>query len=180
MGGQDTDSVTRAEMQGQLRRSFAMRAAFYAETFAVLKDRFGREEAMALTTQMTRRMGEKMGAAYAKHGPSDLEGLKTSFLNGIIEGEALFSPVVMQCDSTALCIDFHRCPLKEAWQAQGFDDEDLKDLCIIAGAIDVGLFEAAGFTFAGETWKPGESGCCKLKVLPGPDLPGPKLSTSKT
>jgi hypothetical protein len=170
MSEQQTSSVSRGDMQGLLRRSFAMRAAFYAETFSVLKERFGRDEAMALTMQMTRRMGEKMGVAYAAHGPSDLAGLKDSFLAGIIEGDALFAPEVIQCDSEALCINFHRCPLKEAWQAQGYGDADLKDLCILAGAIDGGLFEAAGFTFAGETWQPGESGCCKLKVLPGPKV----------
>jgi L-2-amino-thiazoline-4-carboxylic acid hydrolase len=162
------DRVAREEMQGLLRRSFAMRAAFYAETYDVLRERFGRDEAMALCMAMTRRMGEKMGAAYAKHGPADLEGLKDSFLGGIIEGEALFAPEVVRADHEALCINFHRCPLKEAWQAQGRDDAELTDLCVIAGAIDGGLFEAAGFTFAGETWRPGESGCCKLKVLPGP------------
>lgn len=162
------DQVPVSEMQEQLRRSFAMRAAFYAETFAVLKAEFGHDEAMRLCKVMTRRMGEKMGKAYAKHGPSDLKGLKESFLAGIIEGEALFAPEVVRVDDTALCINFHRCPLKEAWQAQGYEGETLKDLCIIAGAIDGGLFEAAGFTFAGETWQPGETGCCKLKVLPGP------------
>lgn len=161
-------TVPISEMQNLLRRSFAMRAAFYAETFAVLRDKFGREEAMALCMQMTRRMGEKMGKAYAKHGPSDIKGLKESFLNGIIEGAALFAPEVTRCDDEALCIHFHRCPLKEAWQAQGHDDASLRDLCVIAGAIDGGLFEAAGFTFAGTTWEPGEAGCCKLKVLPGP------------
>lgn len=161
-------TVPASEMQELLRRSFAMRAAFYAETYAVLRDRFGREEAMTLCMQMTRRMGEKMGANYAKHGPADIKGLKDSFLNGIIEGEALFSPEVIRCDDEALCINFHRCPLKEAWEAQGHEGDALKDLCVIAGAIDGGLFEAAGFTFAGTTWQPGETGCCKLKVLPGP------------
>ncbi len=155
------------EMQHQLRRSFAMRAAFYAETFAVLSAEFGREEAMRLCQQMTRQMGEKMGVAYAKHGPSDLKGLKDSFLAGIIEGEALFSPEVTRCDDTELCIHFHRCPLKEAWEQQGHSGAALRDLCIIAGAIDGGLFEAAGFTFAGATWTPGESGCCRLRILPG-------------
>jgi hypothetical protein len=163
-----SDTVQRVEMQALLRRSFAMRAAFYAETYDVLRERFGREEAMRLCMVMTRRMGEKMGKAYAAHGPADLEGLKDSFLGGIIEGGALFSPEVIRCDASELCINFHRCPLKEAWQVQGRNDADLQDLCVIAGAIDGGLFEAAGFTFAGETWQPGESGCCKLKVLPGP------------
>ena len=163
-----TETVPVETMQTLLRRSFAMRAAFYAETFDVLRERFGRDEAMALMTVMTRRMGEKMGRAYAAHGPADLEGLKDSFLGGIIEGPALFAPEVKRCDAQELAIDFHRCPLKEAWQAAGRTDEDLKDLCIIAGAIDGGLFEAAGFTFAGTTWQPGEAGCCHLRVLPGP------------
>jgi L-2-amino-thiazoline-4-carboxylic acid hydrolase len=161
-------TVPITEMQQLLRRSFAMRAAFYAETFAVLTAELGRDEAMRLCQQMTRRMGEKMGAAYAKHGPSDLKGLKDSFLNGIIEGEALFAPEVTRCDDKELCIHFHRCPLKEAWEQQGHAGASLQDLCVIAGAIDGGLFEAAGFTFAGETWKPGDEGCCRLRVLPGP------------
>lgn len=161
-------TVSAAEMQDLLRRSFAMRAAFYAETFDVLKDKFGREEALALCKEMTRRMGEKMGANYAKFGPADIEGLKNGFLAGIIEGEALFAPEVTRCDAEELRIHFHRCPLKEAWEAQGRNGEDLADLCTIAGAIDGGLFEAAGFTFAGDTWKPGDTGCCRLRVLPGP------------
>jgi L-2-amino-thiazoline-4-carboxylic acid hydrolase len=160
-------TVPVADMQQLLRRSFAMRAAFYAETFAVLTVEFGRDEAMRLCMKMTRCMGEKMGTAYASHGPADLKGLKDSFLGGIIEGEALFAPEVIRCDDEALCINFHRCPLKEAWESQGHAGEHLKDLCVIAGAIDGGLFEAAGFTFAGETWQPGDSGCCRLKVLPG-------------
>ncbi|MBL8590376.1 MAG: L-2-amino-thiazoline-4-carboxylic acid hydrolase [Methylobacteriaceae bacterium] len=155
-------------MQELLRRSFAMRAAFYAETYDVLRETFGRDEALRLCKQMTRRMGEKMGAAYAAHGPADIEGLKTAFLSGIIEGEALFAPELVRCDAKGLAIDFHRCPLKEAWVAQGRDDAWLEDMCEIAGAIDGGLFEAAGFVFAGETWKPGQNGCCKLRVLPGP------------
>ncbi len=161
-------TVAATDMQHLLRRSFAMRAAFYAETFDVLKAEFGREKAMELCMTMTRRMGEKMGGAYAKHGPADLAGLKDAFLCGIIEGEALFSPEVVRCDHDALEINFHRCPLKEAWEDQGRAGADLEDLCVIAGAIDGGLFETAGFTFAGETWRQGQQGCCRLKVLPGP------------
>lgn len=170
--GNESKTVPVETMQGLLRRSFAMRAAFYAETYDVLREKFGREEAMRLCIEMTRRMGEKMGAAYAQHGPADLAGLKDSFLGGIIEGEALFAPELKRCDAELLAIDFHRCPLKEAWVAAGRNDADLEDLCVIAGAIDGGLFETAGFAFAGETWKPGESGCCKLRVLPGPPRRG--------
>lgn len=163
-----TATVPVEHMQTQLRRSFAMRAAFYAETFDVLTERLGREKAMELMLEMTRRMGEKMGRGLAGYGPADLAGLRDGFLGGIIEGEALFAPEVVRCDAEMLAIDFHRCPLKEAWVAAGRSEADLKDLCLIAGAIDGGLFEAAGFTFAGTTWQPGESGCCHLRVLPGP------------
>jgi hypothetical protein len=51
---------------------------------------------------------------------------------------------------------------------QGRNGAELEDLCVIAGAIDGGLFETAGFTFAGDTWRQGQQGCCRLKVLPGP------------
>lgn len=161
-------TVAASDMQHLLRRSFAMRAAFYAETFDVLKAEFGRDKALELCMTMTRRMGEKMGSAYAVHGPADLAALKEAFLGGIIEGEALFSPEVIRCDHDALEINFHRCPLKEAWEDQGRNGSELEDLCVIAGAIDGGLFETAGFTFAGETWRQGQQGCCRLKVLPGP------------
>ena len=53
----------------------------------------------------------------------------------------------------------------------GRSEADLEHLCQFAGAIDAGLFTAAGFSFAGETWKPGEPGCCRLRVRPGPAAP---------
>jgi len=37
-------------------------------------------------------------------------------------------------------------------------------LCRIAGAVDKGLFEGAGFAFRNRTWKPGAKGCCFLSI----------------
>lgn len=150
-----------------LRRAFAMRAAAYAYMFDTLREELGEEKALELGMKATRRMGEDMGRNFKDYGPGDLNGLKDAFLGGIIEGERMFSPEVRRCDGEELEIYFHRCPLKEAWQEMGRSDEDVRKLCRMAGAIDTGLFTAAGFTFAGETWKPGESGCCRLRVLPG-------------
>lgn len=163
----DRQSIPVEEARALLRRSFAMRAQAYAHMFDVLREEFGAERALELTMRATRRMGEKMGEAFEEHGPRDLAGLKNAFLSGIIEGEALFSPEVVVCDDERLEIYFHRCPLKEAWVQMGRGDEDVEMLCRMAGAIDGGLFTRAGFTFAGDTWKPGEHGCCRLKVLPG-------------
>lgn len=161
------DTIKKDEARALLRRSFAMRAHAYAHMFDVLREEFGTERALELTMRATRRMGETMGKAFEAYGPGDLEGLKNAFLSGIIEGEALFGPQVLRCDDERLEIQFHRCPLKEAWVEMGRNDEDVELLCRMAGAIDGGLFTRAGFTFCGDTWKPGEDGCCRLKVLPG-------------
>ncbi len=71
----------------------------------------------------------------------------------------------------ALDIKFHACPLKEAWQAAGLPEERIATLCRIAGVVDNGTFEAAGFAFSAETWQPGEDGCCFLHVRPGKPRP---------
>lgn len=155
------------ETRTLLRRSFAMRAEAYAHMFDVLRERFGTEQALDIAMEATRRMGTAMGAKLARHGPADLAGLRDAFLGGIIDREGMFAPEVRRCDAQELEIKFHRCPLKEAWDAAGRSPEDVQLLCRMAGAIDRGLFEAAGFTFAGETWTPGETGCCRLRVLPG-------------
>jgi len=157
------------ETRTLLRRSFAMRAEAYAHLFDVMRERLGTEQALAIGMEATQRMGTAMGAKLAQHGPRDLAGLRDAFLGGIIDREGMFGPEVRRCDGQELQIKFHRCPLKQAWEEAGRSPEDVQLLCRMAGAIDRGLFEAAGFTFAGETWKPGESGCCTLRVLPGPE-----------
>lgn len=156
-----------AETVALLRRSFAMRAIAYGHFFDVLREEYGTEKALELGMKATRRMGVEMGKSFKKHGPSDLAGLCGAFLGGIVAGEEMFGPEIKRCDATELSIHFHDCPLKRAWVEDGRSDTDVELLCRMAGAIDGGLFTEAGFTFAGETWKPGDAGCCRLKVLPG-------------
>lgn len=150
-----------------LKGAFAMRAAAYANMFDVLREAFGTERAVELLGEATRRMGVTMGAKFADLGPADLSGLKDRFIGGIPAVDEIFAPNVLRCDDERLEIKFHRCPLKEAWVAMGRSEADLELLCKAGGAIDGGLFTAAGFTFKGETWKPGETGCCRLVVEPG-------------
>ena len=151
-----------------LQGAFTMRAAAYANMFDVLRDAFGTDKAVELVGEATRRMGVTMGAKFADLGPANLVALKERFIGGIPAVDDIFAPEIRQCDDERLEIKFHRCPLKEAWQAMGRSDEDLELLCKAGGAIDGGLFKAAGFVFKGETWKPGEEGCCRLVVEPGP------------
>ena len=150
-----------------LRRAFTMRAAAYAYMFDVLRERFGTDVALEIGMEATERMGREMGKAFAGFGPADLKGLKEAFLSGIIDGEEMFKPEVKRADDKELSIHFHDCPLQRAWREMGRSDTDVELLCKMAGKIDHGLFTGAGFTFAGETWKPGDEGCCRLRILPG-------------
>jgi hypothetical protein len=164
----DAEPKSREEtLFAALRGAFAMRAQAYGHMFDVLRERYGTEAALAVGQEATRRLGESMAEAYRPHGPADLAGLCETFLARIPERDALFAPTIERCDDQELVIRFARCPLKETWVAAGRTPEDVRLLCAFAAAIDGGLFEGAGFIFAGETWQPGREGCCRLVVRPG-------------
>jgi len=57
--------------------------------------------------------------------------------------------------------------LRAACEA-GLAEDKVAALCRIAGAVDKGLFEGAGFAFENRTWTPGAVGCCLLRVEPKP------------
>lgn len=162
-----SDPKTPEDWRQLLRNSFALRAAAYAEFYRAMSEAVGPDEALRIGKLATRRLGETIGARFAHLGPRDLVGLCNAFLDSIPDRDSLFAPVIVRCDDAALEIQFHRCPLKQAWEAQGIAGEQLARLCAMAGAIDGGLFERAGFTFEGTTWQPGETGCCRLRVVPG-------------
>jgi hypothetical protein len=134
----------------------------------VLREEFGAERAEALLKRAIYRRGCAVGERFRRHAPTDLPGLRDAFLQFIPDEGRMFEPEVRQCDQEALRIHFHRCPLKEAWQEAGFDGEELATLCRIAGIVDNGTFEQAGFDFETETWTPGREGCCRLTIRPGP------------
>jgi hypothetical protein len=46
-------------------------------------------------------------------------------------------------------------------------EEKVATLCRIAGAVDKGLFEGAGFRIENRTWTPSAKGCCFLRILRG-------------
>ena len=150
-----------------LKGAFAMRAEAYGHIFDVLTEEFSRDKAVELIGKATERLGKDMGEKFESFGPTDLCGLKDAFLSGIPAVEDMFSPEVIKCDNDRLEIQFHRCPLKDHWVEKGRNDEDIEHLCKAAGAIDGGLFTRAGFVFKGKTWKPGQSGCCRLIIEPG-------------
>jgi len=153
--------------RGHLIAQMKNRALIYLEMYDVLAEELGAEKAEALLSKAIYRRGRKAGAAFAKFGPADLAGLRTAFLGSVPGGESIFQPEVLKSDPESLEIQLHGCPLKDAWRDAKLPEEKVATLCRIAGAVDKGLFEGAGFKFENRTWTPGAEGCCFLSVRKG-------------
>jgi hypothetical protein len=52
------------------------------------------------------------------------------------------------------------------WREAEAAEADVARLCAIAGRVDNGTVEAAGFEFQADTWQPGRDGCCHLHIRP--------------
>lgn len=153
----------RAHLVAQMKN----RALIYLEMYDVLAQELGTQKAEQLLTKAIYRRGRKMGAPLAKFAPADLAGLRDAFLAGVPGGEAIFQPRVLKSDADSLEIQLQGCPLKDAWRDAGLPEEKVATLCRIAGAVDKGLFEGAGFGFENRTWTPGAEGCCFLSIRGG-------------
>ena len=158
---------TEARLIEQLRDAMKSRAMVYAAMYDEIAAEFGADKAREICKRAIYKRGESIAHLFAKHAPANLTGLKEAFLNFIPQGAHLFAPEVVRCDASELEIQFHRCPLKEAWQAAGFDDAKVATLCDIGGVVDYVTFERAGFSITSDTWQPGREGCCRLHIRPG-------------
>jgi len=143
------------------------RALVYMEVYDVLAAELGEARAEELLTRAIYRRGRAMGNNFAKFGPGDLEGLRTAFLASVPGGQGIFQPKVLKSGGPELEIQLNGCPLKDAWREAGLSEEKVATLCRIAGAVDKGLFEGAGFRFENRTWVPGAEGCCFLHIERG-------------
>jgi hypothetical protein len=166
-GGEELMADEEAELRRQLKEAHMSRAMVYAAFHDELAARLGEDAAEEVMKAAIYKRGLEIGRRFAEFGPSDFEGLRDAFLEFVPDKGRLFRPEVRRCDASGLDIKFHGCPLKEAWAAAGFAPERIARLCRIAGVVDNGTFEAAGFSFRAETWRPGEEGCCFLHIRPG-------------
>jgi L-2-amino-thiazoline-4-carboxylic acid hydrolase len=151
----------------QLKNAMQARAMVYAAVYDELEAELGAGRAEAIMKRAIHKRGLAIGAQFARFGPRDIEGLRAAFLAFVPDGGRPFAPEVKRCDAGGLDIKFHACPLKEAWLEAGMGAGKVAKLCSIAGVVDNGTFEAAGFEFHAETWRPGDEGCCFLHVRPG-------------
>ena len=140
------------------------RALIYMEIYDTLVEELGEAKAEQLLAKAIYKRGCSAGKPLAKFAPADLAGLREAFLANVPGGEELFKPEVLRSDAEMLEIQLHGCPLKDAWMDAGLPEDKIATLCRIAGAVDKGLFEGAGFAFSNRTWTPGAKGCCFLLI----------------
>lgn len=158
--------MSEQELRRQLYDSFKNRAIIYHLIFDELRDLLGAEKAEQILGTAIYKRGTQKGHKYAAFAPADLKGLEKAFVGGIPDEGAMFQPEVIRSDPDGLDIKFHSCPLREAWQEMGLEDEEVATICRIAARVDNGTFESAGFKFSADTWKPGDD-CCYLHIRPG-------------
>jgi len=154
-------------LRRELYAAFRNRAMMYYHIYKKLTEEVGEEKATEIMKQSIYRRGVEIGKPYKRYAPKDLDGLREAFMGNVPDGGSMFQPEVLRCDDTRLDIKLHQCPLKDAWQEAGLTDDEIAHLCHIAAAVDDGTFEGAGFSFSADTWKPGQEGCCLLKIRPG-------------
>ncbi len=155
------------KLRSELLTSFKNRAVVYYLIFDELRKDIGPDKAEEIMRRAIYRRGEQLGEPFRKFSPNDLKGLCSAFLAMIPDEGRMFRPNVQRSDEEVLDIDLEACPLKDALEELGLDSQDRVTMCRIAGELDKGMFEAAGFSFEPDTWQPGRSGCCHLHIRPG-------------
>lgn len=153
-------------LRAALRGAIANRAMIYLHVYQAIARRHGEDDAVAILKDAIYARGCEVGRLFGHLEPTDMVGIRDAFMDFLPDHD-LLEPDVRRADAGGVDIKFGRCPLKEAWIEAGLPAQDVARLCEIAGVIDNGTFEAAGFAFSAETWKPGEDGCCFLHIRPG-------------
>ena len=159
--------MSEQDLRNSLYGSFKNRAMMYYHIFDEMRKEIGEEKAAEIITRGIYKRGLEIGQQFAAYGPSDMNGLKDAFLGFVPDDGKMFQPELLRCDAEGIDIQFHRCPLKEAWQEAGLSDDEVAKMCKIAARVDNGTFEGAGFKFSADTWRPGGDGCCRLHIRPG-------------
>ena len=158
--------MSEEKLRDHLVNSIKARALFYRAFYNEFSAEIGPEKTREIMKRAVYKRGLEIGKQFAKFAPSDMAGLKDAFLAFIPEPTATFNPELESCSAAGIEIQLTTCPLKDAWQEAGLSDEEVVIMTDIAGAVDKGTFEGAGFSFEPDTWKPGRRGCCHLHIRP--------------
>ncbi|MGL4324226.1 MAG: L-2-amino-thiazoline-4-carboxylic acid hydrolase [Beijerinckiaceae bacterium] len=156
------DETTR--LRRELEEAFANRAHLYRLMLAELTDELGEDRAQIIMTRVLERRGREVAPLLFSGVEGDPAAIGRRFLSVSPDGGRMY-PNAAAYGADHCSFRVHRCPLKDAWQKSGLQDQDVATLCRLAGAFDKGLFEAAGVAFSNQTWSPERGGgCCWITL----------------
>ena len=158
--------MSEEKMRQHLVNALKARALFYYAFYKEFSAEIGPEKTKEVMKRAIYKRGVEIGKQFAEFAPSDMAGLKDAFLGFIPDPIGTFNPVLESCSAAGIDIELTTCPLKAAWQEAGLSDEEVVIMTDIAGIVDKGTFEGAGFAFEPDTWKPGRRSCCRLHIRP--------------
>ncbi len=149
-----------------LSQQIKARGLFYLEVHRTMSTQFGRKAADAVMRKAIYERGLAASENFKSYAPADFEGLRDAFLAFVPDAIHTFKPEVVRCDDEGLEIHLQNCPMRDSWQDTGLDGEEVATLCELAGVVDKGTFEGAGFAIHNDTWRPDREGggCCRLHI----------------
>lgn len=162
----EPDPAERAErLARELDAAFAARARLYWHLLVTLTEAHGAAEAERLLGLAIERMGDAAGRAIfaGLAAPAPMAVVERFLTVASPDWGRLFPHVVTRAPDGTVTVQVRRCPLKDAWVADGRTEREIATLCRIAGRADHGVFGQAGCGFSAETWMPGREGCCVLR-----------------
>ncbi len=161
----EPDPAERAErLARELDAAFQGRARLYWHLLVTLTEAHGAAEAERLLGLAIERMGAAAGRAIfaGLAAPGPMQVAERFLTVASPDWGRLFPHEVTRAADGAVTVRVLRCPLQDAWRADGRSAREIETLCRIAGRADHGVFGQSGCAFAAETWTEGREGCCTL------------------
>lgn len=165
----EPDAAERAErLARELDAAFAARARLYWHLFVTFREVLGEAEAERLLGLAIEHTGAEAGARiFTRQDSTAPMDVASRFLTVASPDWGRLFPHEVEREGDAVTVRVLRCPLKDAWIADGRSEAEVATLCRIAGRADHGVFGASGCAFDAETWTPGRDGCCVLRFRAG-------------
>lgn len=156
---------TEDTLRKQLWAAFESRAVLYEILLDVLKEEHDHEQAIAILRKVLHRWGaEVAGPGLRKFAPADIAGLAQHLCASSADEGKMFCPKILRADDCSADVKFTTCSFKATWERRGLGPEHIALLCDLTSEFDRGKLAAAGFDIVADGWKPGDSGCCTLKI----------------
>ena len=140
------------------------RALIYYKIYKQLSAELGPADAIRFMGKAVYERGRDKGEQLGKKiGEPDLARLARAFVEGK-NGMDAFGHQVVEVSDTRAVLRLARCPLVEAWDEAGLSPVEKATMCDIAGQVDFGKFEGAGYKLTFRCRIADGAGTCDMEL----------------